>query len=170
MARRLTGAEELKQRLRWIITLRWAAVLVSLAAAQVAKTLGMFSFSLTPIYAILGFTAFYNMVCTLRVRAAGADLRKLAVAQIALDQVALALGVYFSGGCDSPFIYLVLGTILWIDAAESPLERSFRHGSSRNTVLCWSYHVEKTGFPIEALGNDLLGLVIFIAFIHTLLP
>jgi putative nucleotidyltransferase with HDIG domain len=104
----MTDAEELKQRLRWIITLRWAAVLALLPVALFAKTLGMFSFSLTPIYAILGFVAFYNMVCALRLRAAGADLRRLAVAQIALDQVALALGVYFSGGCDSPFIYFFI--------------------------------------------------------------
>lgn len=104
----MTNAEELIQRLRWIVVLRWIGILLALITAWLAKLIEMFSFSLTPVLAVLGFAALYNVLCAWRLNAPGANLQRVAAAQIALDQIVLAAAVYFSGGCDSPFIYFFI--------------------------------------------------------------
>ena len=95
--------EELRESMGWLIKLRWIGILGVLVGTHVIREIPFLSFSLIPVYIILGFAALYNLYFRRELKFPAADLKKLAVLQIFLDQITLALAVYFSGGCDSPF-------------------------------------------------------------------
>ena len=97
--------EDLNKRLKWLVHLRWGAILGVLVATHVMREIAVLSFSLIPVYLILGTAAGCNLWYQRRLKFARDDFRRQAVLQIAADQLLLALAVYFSGGCDSPFIY-----------------------------------------------------------------
>ena len=99
---------DLRERLRWIIGLRWIGIIVVFIATHVVRELNSLSFSLIPVYSILGFALFYNLFFSRILKFPDYDPKKIAVAQIFLDQLTLALAMYFSGGCDSPFIYFFI--------------------------------------------------------------
>lgn len=100
--------EELRERLKWLIRLRWVGIIGVLVVTHVVREIAFMTFSLIPVYAILGFASFYNGYLTWKMRFPNADPARLALFQILLDQATLALAVYFSGGCDSPFIYFFI--------------------------------------------------------------
>lgn len=100
--------EELKERLNWLIRLRWIGIIGVLIATHVFREIAFLSFSLIPVYGILGFVTLYNLYFRWRLRLPEEDLQRLALIQIFLDQFTLALAMYFSGGCDSPFIYFFI--------------------------------------------------------------
>jgi hypothetical protein len=101
-------SKDLRERLRWLVGLRWIGILSVFVTTHVVRELSALSFSLIPVYAILGFAALYNLFFSWSLRFPNHDARKIAVAQIFLDQFTLALAMYFSGGCDSPFIYFFI--------------------------------------------------------------
>jgi diguanylate cyclase (GGDEF)-like protein len=101
-------SKDLRERLRWLVSLRWIGILSVFVTTHVVRELSALSFSLIPVYAILGFAALYNLFFSWSLRFPNHDARKIAVAQIFLDQFTLALAMYFSGGCDSPFIYFFI--------------------------------------------------------------
>ncbi len=98
------SAEELKERLHWLIRLRWAACTGILVGTHTIRELADLTFSLIPVYLVLGFVAIYNIYFQHRLKVRN-DLRKDALLQICLDYITLTVAVYFSGGCDSPFLY-----------------------------------------------------------------
>lgn len=100
--------EDLKERLKWLITLRWIGILAVLIATHLVRELSFLSFSLIPPYSILSFAALYNLYFRWRLVFPKEDPKRLALIQIFLDQITLALAMYFSGGCDSPFIYFFI--------------------------------------------------------------
>lgn len=100
--------EELKKQLKWLIRLRWTGIIGVLVATHVFREIDFLSFSLIPVYAILGFASLYNIYLKWRLRFPNEDLFRLAGIQIFFDQATLALAVYFSGGCDSPFTYFFI--------------------------------------------------------------
>lgn len=76
-----------------------------LVVTHVVREIGGLTFPLIPVYLILGFVAIYNAYFQYKLRLPMEDLQKCAIKQISLDFIALAAAVYFSGGCDSPFLY-----------------------------------------------------------------
>jgi signal transduction histidine kinase len=96
---------ELKERLQWLIKLRWAGCIGVFVATDVVRVIAGLDFPLMPVYLILGFVAVYNVYFQRRLKFPYKDLQKNAAAQISLDFIALTAAVYFSGGCDSPFLY-----------------------------------------------------------------
>lgn len=100
--------EELKERLKWLIRLRWVGILGVLIATHVVREIAFLSFSLIPVYSILGIAALYNIYFRWRLKFPEENIKRLAISQIFLDQITLALAMYFSGGCDSPFIYFFI--------------------------------------------------------------
>jgi len=100
--------EGLMTSLEWLIKLRWIGILGVLVATHIIKEVAFLSFSMIPVYAVLGFASAYNLYFRWRLQHANIDLKRHAIEQIFLDQVTLALTVYFSGGCDSPFIYFFI--------------------------------------------------------------
>jgi len=99
---------ELKQRLLWLIKIRWAGILGVLIVTHVLREVAVLSFSLLPVYSILGLAAALNLAYQYRLHFPQANLEHLSFVQIVMDQIILALAVYFSGGCDSPFIYFFI--------------------------------------------------------------
>ncbi len=102
------ASRDLRERLRWIVGLRWIGIVGVFVATHIVRELNSLSFSLIPVYAILGFASLYNVFFSWTLRFPNHDPKKIAVAQIFLDQFTLALAMYFSGGCDSPFIYFFI--------------------------------------------------------------
>jgi putative nucleotidyltransferase with HDIG domain len=102
------ASKELKDRLQWIIMLRWIGIAGVIAVTHIVRAAAFLSFSLVPVYGITGFAALYNIFFTLLLRRPRENFLRLAVLQILLDQITLSLAMYFSGGCDSPFIYFFI--------------------------------------------------------------
>ena len=119
--------EELRESMGWLIKLRWIGILGVLVGTHVIREIPFLSFSLIPVYIILGFAALYNLYFRRELKFPAADLKKLAVLQIFLDQITLALAVYFSGGCDSPFIYFFIFHIV-ISGIILPWKYTFAFG------------------------------------------
>ncbi len=104
----LTNTLDLKQRLLWLVNVRWAGILGVLIITHVLREVAVMSFSLIPVYAILGTATACNLVYQWKLKSPRENLQRLALVQIILDQLILAFAVYFSGGCDSPFIYFFI--------------------------------------------------------------
>ncbi|WP_333656176.1 hypothetical protein [Dissulfurispira sp.] len=100
----ITGAE-IKDRLLWLVRLRWAGCIGVLIVTHIIREIADLTFSLIPVYLILGFVAVYNAYFQYKLKLPSEDLQKCAIKQISLDFIALTAAVYFSGGCDSPFLY-----------------------------------------------------------------
>lgn len=96
---------DIKERLYWLIKLRWAGCIGVLVATHIVREIARLEFSLIPVYIILGIAALYNFYFQIQLKTAVKDFRKNAVEQISLDFLVLAAAIYFSGGCDSPFLY-----------------------------------------------------------------
>ena len=119
--------EELRESIGWLIKLRWIGILGVLVGTHVIREAAFLSFSLIPVYAILGFAALYNLYFRWKSKFPQANLKKLALLQIFLDQVTLAEAVYFSGGCDSPFVYFFIFHIV-ISGIILPWKYTFAFG------------------------------------------
>ncbi len=103
-------AEDLVERIYWVIKLRWIAVvgviLVILFASQILK----FSLPVFPLYTIAIVVAVYNLIFFLLLtQLQGKEpviiINRIANAQISLDLLSLAVLIHFSGGIENPFIF-----------------------------------------------------------------
>ncbi|MEW6740834.1 MAG: GGDEF domain-containing protein [Nitrospirota bacterium] len=120
----ITGAE-IKERLQWLVKLRWAGCIGVLIVTHIIREIADLTFSLIPVYLILGFVAVYNAYFQYKLKLPSEDLQKCAIKQISLDFIALAAAVYFSGGCDSPFLYYYIFHIV-ISGIILPRKWTFR--------------------------------------------
>ena len=102
------ASKDLKKRLLWLVNLRWGGILAALISTHIVRELGSLSFSLIPVYLILGTASLCNLFYTWRLKLSQENHERLARIQIIVDQFILASAVYFSGGCDSPFIYFFI--------------------------------------------------------------
>jgi len=100
-------SEELKERLLWLIRLRWIAGAFVLLSAYPLKRLGFLSFPLLPPFFISGIVFLYNLFFYVKIKKTKVSFSNT-VLQLFCDQLSLGAGVYFSGGCDSPFIYFFI--------------------------------------------------------------
>ncbi len=116
---------EIKERLLWLVRLRWIGCIGVLVATHVVREIAGLDFSLIPVYLILGFVAVYNTYFQYKLKLPSEDLQKCAIKQISLDFIALAAAVYFSGGCDSPFLYYYIFHIV-ISGIILPRKWTFR--------------------------------------------
>lgn len=99
---------DLKKRLTWLVNLRWGGILGVLVATFAAHEMPFLSVSLIPVGLILGAAALCNLFYLWRLKLFRENLERLALVQIIVDQFILAFSIYFSGGCDSPFIYFFI--------------------------------------------------------------
>ena len=99
---------DLKKRLTWLVNLRWGGILGVLILSYAARETTFLSFSLIPVYLILGAAALCNLYYQWRLELSGENIERLALVQIIVDQFILASSIYFSGGCESPFIYFFI--------------------------------------------------------------
>ncbi|MDA8422526.1 MAG: GGDEF domain-containing protein [Nitrospiraceae bacterium] len=136
---------DLKQRLTWLVKLRWGGILGVLVITHVVRELAVMSFSLIPVYAILGAASLCNFVYAWRLKSSNENLERLALAQITIDQLILAFAVYFSGGCDSPFIYFFIFHVV-ISGIILPWQYAFAFAFAGSAVLLpavvlWLKHI-----------------------------
>lgn len=116
---------EIKERLQWLVKLRWVGCIGVLIVTHIVREIANLTFSLIPVYLILGFVAIYNAYFQYKLKLPSEDLQKCAIKQISLDFIALAAAVYFSGGCDSPFLYYYIFHIV-ISGIILPRKWTFR--------------------------------------------
>jgi len=102
--------EGIRERIHWLIKLRWiAAAGVSLTVFFSSKIL-KFSLPFFPLYTTIIFLAAYNLVFSLslsliRGKASLRLMNRIANAQISLDLLSLTALIHFSGGVENPFIF-----------------------------------------------------------------
>ncbi len=104
--------KEIRERLQWLVKLRWAGCIGVFAATHIVKYKLDLPFPLMPVHLILGFAALYNIYYQVKLKDMERDFRGDAVGQISLDFVVLTAAVYFSGGFDSPFLYYYIFHII----------------------------------------------------------
>ena len=104
----LSRRDELGERLRWLINLRWVA-LAGVCLAVLGARLQNLVVSIWPLVAVaavmavlnLGFFGLHARVPVRTLRALSAE----ALLQIAVDVVGLGLLIFFSGGLSNPFVF-----------------------------------------------------------------
>src|SRR5512144_2081742 len=86
---------------RWLIGLRWIAIVGMLATTLIAKRLAP-DLELQPILVVLGAIVGVNLAWRLIV-ARRIDKRPLVTRQVVVDVVALTVMLWFAGGTSNPF-------------------------------------------------------------------
>jgi signal transduction histidine kinase len=114
--------EELRERISWLILLRWAAILGVLVTIWVAQRFLRVDLRIAPLHTVIAMLAAYNLACWgvgrwLPPAASGPVVSSFANTQIALDLVALTALVHFAGGIENPFVcyyvfHIVIASIL----------------------------------------------------------
>ena len=122
----LTDAE-LKDRIAWLIQLRWLAMAGTLLAILVAATMLPRGLPLVPLVSTTGFIGLYNLIFLFyhrSIKAAGVAERqaqraaiRMVYAQIVLDLTCLTLLLHFAGGVENPFwafyvLHVIIASIL----------------------------------------------------------
>ena len=105
--------DRIRERLRWLISLRWIAILGVVITALFASKISGIPLNLFPIYAIALLLSLCNLAYSLflnySARRISGDLfiinNRLANLQIFLDLAFLAALLHFSGGIENPFIF-----------------------------------------------------------------
>lgn len=119
--------EELRDRIWWLIRLRWLAIAGVVIVVFGARRFFGVRLEVVQLYTTAGALAAYNVAFHLIARWAPSSTRGPGVSyfanlQIALDLVALTLLLHFSGGVENPFIcyavfHIVIASILLSQAA-----------------------------------------------------
>jgi len=118
-------------RTEWLVRLRWVVLAAATLGGVLLRRMGLIQ-PPWPLLAVALFVGAYNAFFFLGLRAGRPRGPRMLMAQIALDQLALALVVYFSGSCDSPFIYFFL---LHIVVSASVLPWRYTVGFASLSVL-----------------------------------
>jgi signal transduction histidine kinase len=114
-------APELHSRLNWFVRLRWLPAAGLAIASVVGKRLG-FDSVWPSLFVVASFISIYNIFFYLSLRSRSArgrydNLRVWAISQMAMDLVALAVTIHFTGGMQSPGLpffafHMAIGTIM----------------------------------------------------------
>lgn len=108
--------EDLREEIRWLVTLRWIAILGVIAAVAVSAHVLRIVTHWVPLYAISVVMAAYNAGYS-RLLRGSLSPRALALSQITLDLAALTALLHYSGGVENPFsllfvFHVILASIL----------------------------------------------------------
>ncbi len=102
--------EALKERLYWLIRLRWIAVASVFLTVFLSEHILEFSLPVVPLYAAAAGLGIYNLAFLLllrsiRGRESFVILNRIANGQISLDLFSLVILIHFSGGIENPFLF-----------------------------------------------------------------
>lgn len=98
----------LEHQLKWLIRLRWIAIIGALVLAVGEGRAGLFDVPAALLYGILAFSAMGNVVFTWTLHRFRSRLTAFALLQIFVDQATLGVVLSLSGACLSPFLYFFL--------------------------------------------------------------
>ncbi len=115
------GRGVLVDQLKWLIFLRWFAIVGVVVAGLVSSTLFPVLYSPIPIYACAGLLFVCNLVFLLLT--SGRSIKPtgrvtfLAMVQLEIDLLVLTLLLYFAGGLTNPFVlfyvfHIIIATII----------------------------------------------------------
>ena len=110
-------SEELADRLKWLIHLRWTTIVFIIIAYLTATLVFDLIIEPIPLFIIIIVIAAYNALFYLYVKLKSDNIKEMAgdvaFIQSILDIAALALFIYFTGGLENPFIfYFIFHTII----------------------------------------------------------
>jgi diguanylate cyclase (GGDEF)-like protein len=141
---------EIKERLQWLVKLRWAGCIGVLVATHIVREIEGLTFPLIPVYIILGSVALYNAYFQQKLKLPETDLLKNAIWQISFDFLAITVAVFFSGGGDSPFLYYYVFHIV-ISGIILPMIWTFR------------FAVIAIALPSAVIGLQQIGLLPYVS-------
>lgn len=109
--------EGLTERVYWLIRLRWIAVAGVFFAVFFVTRILDFSLPTSPLYAIVSFLFFYNLLFFFLInhfkKKSVTLMNRFANVQISIDLFILTGLIHFSGGIENPFIfYFIFHTII----------------------------------------------------------
>jgi signal transduction histidine kinase len=133
----------IKERLQWLVKLRWAGCVGVFIAAHLVREVFRLDFPMLPVYIILLSVIAYNLYFQSKLKLLSRNFLNDAIAQISLDYIVLAAAIYFSGGCDSPFLYYYLFHIV-ITGIVLPRIWAFRFTALAvvlPSVVMWLKHI-----------------------------
>lgn len=133
---RLERKTELLEGMKWYIDIRWGIVVGAPLAAWLIKLVGNLSFSVVPILFIALAIAFYNSIMALYLKylskkkplVSEAKIDGFVKVQTTLDMLAIAAAVHFTGGVESPFIFLFVFHMI-TPGVFLPVPASYVHGT-----------------------------------------
>ena len=144
------GRGVLVDQLKWLIFLRWFAIVGVVIAGLVSSTLFPVLYSPIPIYACAGLLFLFNLLFLLlisgrAIKPAG-GVTFLAMIQLEIDLLILTLLLYFAGGLTNPFVlfyvfHIIIATIIL------PRNFSFTIGISAIVMYGLMMIVELNDFP-----------------------
>tara|TARA_B100000315_G_C14537447_1_gene569173 strand:+ start:246 stop:1586 length:1341 start_codon:yes stop_codon:yes gene_type:complete len=109
----------LRERISWLIKLRWIAVLGVFLSISLARLLFLIDFATTPLYIITASLIVYNLVFSFWIYKIKKTESKniilfniVANLQIFIDLSFLAALIHFSGGVENPFIFYFIFHII----------------------------------------------------------
>lgn len=144
------GRGVLVDQLKWLIFLRWFAIVGIVIAGLVSSTLFPVLYSPIPIYACAGILFLCNLVFLLltsgRLVKSPGWVASLAVVQLEIDLLILTALLYFAGGLTNPFVlfyvfHIIIATIIL------PRYLSFTIGISAIVMYGLMMVVELNEFP-----------------------
>ncbi|MHC5120120.1 MAG: two-component system sensor histidine kinase NtrB [Planctomycetota bacterium] len=144
------GRGVLVDQLKWLIFLRWFAIVGVVIAGLVSSTLFPVLYSPIPIYACAGLLFLFNLLFLLLI--SGRSIKPagrvtfLAMIQLEIDLLILTLLLYFAGGLTNPFVlfyvfHIIIATIIL------PRNFSFTIGISAIVMYGLMMIVELNDFP-----------------------
>jgi len=115
------GRGVLVDQLKWLIFLRWFAIVGVVISGLISSTLFPVLYSPIPIYACAGLLFLFNLLFLLlisgrSIKPAG-HVTFLAMIQLEIDLLILTLLLYFAGGLTNPFVlfyvfHIIIATII----------------------------------------------------------
>ncbi|MHC4287104.1 MAG: hypothetical protein ACYSSJ_02250, partial [Planctomycetota bacterium] len=144
------GRGVLVDQLKWLIFLRWFAIVGVVIAGLVSSTLFPVLYSPIPIYACAGllflFTLLFLLLISGRSIKPAGRVTFLAMIQLEIDLLILTLLLYFAGGLTNPFVlfyvfHIIIATIIL------PRNFSFTIGISAIVMYGLMMIVELNDFP-----------------------
>ncbi|MBI3268645.1 MAG: PAS domain-containing protein [Planctomycetes bacterium] len=115
---------ELHTRLRWLVSLRWAAIGGVFATVTIARVvLGVLPLpAVLSLYALAALMAGYNVAFAVLDRHASLSPRTLALAQVISDLLSLTVLLHLSGGTENPFFVFYVFHVIIASILLSPAE------------------------------------------------
>lgn len=175
--------EELIQRIKWLIKLRWIAIIGVFITVFFASRVLQIPLYTSYLYSIVLFIALYNTIFLL-ISKKMADVKepfrfanRFANFQITLDWICLAMLIHCSGGIENPFIFyfifhMIVASILlskracYIHATFAVVLVGIMMGLEYHDLI--AHYCLKGVLPLDLHKNKIYGLAIYFVFATTI--
>jgi signal transduction histidine kinase len=175
--------EELTRRVKWLIKLRWAAIIGVFITVFFASNILQIPLHITYLYSIALFIALYNSIFLFvskkmaKAKEPFKFANRFANLQISLDWVSLAFLIHCSGGIENPFIFyfifhMIVASILlsrkacYIHATFAVILVGIMMSLEYHNIL--THYCLEGVLPLDLHKNRIYGLAIYFVFVTTI--